>query len=181
MNLDKTNKWLSLLANFGLIAGLFLVAFEIQISTEIAQRDLSARAWELNSQQQSSMFGENPSIPWQKAHKSPKELTADELMTIYFLLDYRWDQFEYLSTFTRLDSPTSRTSLDWHAINFFGANEITRAWWRSKEYLPEWAKYVDERIPTSDSTEYVRFLHTVCESDPEITACEDTGTLVHMQ
>ena len=43
MNLDSTNRWLTLAANIGVMAGIIFLAFELQQNTVATQLDAAGR------------------------------------------------------------------------------------------------------------------------------------------
>lgn len=61
MNLDQVNKWLTLLANFGVIGGLVFLALEIQQNTTAVQASAIQESTDV-ARQQLLMYATNPTL-----------------------------------------------------------------------------------------------------------------------
>ena len=66
-------------ANIGILAGLLLVAFEINENSRITKVDLTARSYEHANEYVLSLMGENPTRALVKSTTSPAEMTDEEL------------------------------------------------------------------------------------------------------
>ena len=181
MKSEKIANWLQIVANLGIVGGLVLLAFQINQTAEVTRQDLQARNFEMNTSQLVGMFGEKASDAWQKAFFSPESLTAEELTVVYYLLDHRRDIDGMAQSL--LVEPNEITddwkhSLRWHAINTYGANEISKMWWQSFNHSEEaWSRYVNEIISdeTADS-ELEDMRRRYCTAYPENSMCLPNDT-----
>ena len=82
MDSNKLSNWLQVAGNFGLLAGLVLVGFQINQNTEIARTDLTARGHELAMEMNLALMGENPTVALTKAATDPESLTDEELVIV---------------------------------------------------------------------------------------------------
>ncbi len=92
MDSIKISSWLQVAGNFGLLAGLILVGFQINQNTEISKADLTARSYEVAMQYQLAMMGENPAAALAKAGTDPSSLTDEELIVINNFNWLWWNQ-----------------------------------------------------------------------------------------
>ena len=79
MNLDALNKWLTLLANFGVIGGLVLIAMQMNFNTETIKLQ---NAIELNrglAAGELAFMGDTAHTAWTTAVLHPAELTEAQL------------------------------------------------------------------------------------------------------
>jgi hypothetical protein len=132
MNTDRLNSWLSLGANLGVLAGIILVAYEIN------QANLTTRAEMISNHQDrwvtidlSWQEGEIADA-WAKAMENPGELTVAEMVRLNGLM---WSYIDHIGTNRMLwelgifdeTIPTSEAIISANAYIFFG-NEFSRAW-----------------------------------------------------
>ena len=86
MNVDRLNHWLTLGANFGVIFGLVLVAFQFQQNTDAIR--LQARLSASGSIQSAelSVAGDTLAEAWAKSILTPSELTPGEVVQVWSYL-----------------------------------------------------------------------------------------------
>ena len=112
MDSNKLANWLQVIANFGLLGELILVAMQInQNSDELKQNHLHARAQLIaddyvNLQgHQYTLMGDNPAASVAKAKVTPESLTEEEKIVVdaHMLAHYLiLDSYEYIATQTGL-------------------------------------------------------------------------------
>ena len=82
MNSEKLADWLQVLGNFGLIAGLVLVAVQIQQNTEIAKAQIVSDDKAVQVALKLALIGENPAVTLAKVVESPDELTTKDFLIL---------------------------------------------------------------------------------------------------
>ena len=82
MTSEKLVKWLQILGNFGLIAGLGLVALQIQQNTDIAKAQMISDDRAVLVALKIAVIGENPAVALSKAMDSPDELTTEDMIVL---------------------------------------------------------------------------------------------------
>ena len=129
MNSDSWNKWLSLGANLGVLAGLILVAFEInQASTQFQLSASTDTADDYTQAMQLLVQVENLSELLYRA-----ELSYDDL-----------DEFEKWRVSKYLDGFFVMAQQDYFVIRQYDGDEILVAFeldWRERLEIPVWRKY----------------------------------------
>ncbi len=132
MDADRVNKWMSRGASIGVLAGIILLAYEINQAT------LTTRAEIINSYQDRwvtldlSWQDREIAATWAKALEDPNELTLTEMIQ---LNGFMWAYFDHIATISDLwdlgilDDLT-RTPEEIISVNtyiFFG-NKFSQAW-----------------------------------------------------
>lgn len=152
MESNKVGYWLQIVANFGLLLGLVLVAVQINQNTKIAQADLNARGFEQVYQYQLAMMGENPSKAVAKAATNPGELTDEELMVLRRIVFF-WANFDNQAEHEMkagfADRELTVNMWQGRALNVYGSNPLFATIWediRAAYPDKEWARIVDEQI-----------------------------------
>jgi hypothetical protein len=86
MDVDRLNRWLTLSANFGVVIGLVLVAFQFQQNTDAIR--LQARLGASGSVQNAelSVAGDTLAEAWAKSILTPSELTPSEIVQVWSYL-----------------------------------------------------------------------------------------------
>ena len=151
MNLDRTNQWLTLAANIGVILGIVFLAWEIQQNTRsvetAAYQDLIARIVDLNEEVATN--SELAKIILDARTKT--ELTDEQYLRYFAYIasllrhaDMAYFQFEQgLISKTRLDSATAPLRSQMRT------NHAKRIWNSMKEqssFSREFVDYIDEFI-----------------------------------
>ncbi|NIV18643.1 MAG: hypothetical protein GWN47_09635 [Woeseiaceae bacterium] len=166
MDTEKVNKWLTLGANLGVLAGIMLVAFEIN------QANLTTRA-EMISGFQDRWIAMDMSwqdaefaAAWSKAIENPEELSLSEMIQVS---GHIWAFLDQVNSSRRLwalgvmAEPMAPTDLIIanNAAIFFG-NEFAQSWWTENKSRmnPEIVMLMDPVIqdisPTRDLEYYER-------------------------
>jgi hypothetical protein len=152
MDMARINPWLSLAANIGVIAGLVLVALQINQNTEITKAQIANDYFLADMNLELAMMGEDPASSWVKAVYSPDEITQYDAAILDRYFNYGVVQILRLEEMHELglapDDWQERVDyLSWHL-----GNEVGRRWWEySKGDWPEdVAQRVDNRLERSN-------------------------------
>lgn len=82
MRSDKLVNWLQVIGNFGLIAGLGLVAIQIQQNTDITRAQMISEDRDLAIALKLAQLGENPAEVVAKSIDSPDQLTTEDMVIL---------------------------------------------------------------------------------------------------
>jgi hypothetical protein len=82
MTVQKVGAWLQIIGNFGLLAGLVLVAVQINQSNSLARASHASVMFEEETANWRAQMGENPSAVFSKAVSDPASLTPEEVFVI---------------------------------------------------------------------------------------------------
>jgi hypothetical protein len=152
MDTDKVNRWLALSANVGVIAGLILVAVQINQNTQITKAQIANDYYLADMDLELAMMGDDPARSWTKAVYTPDELNNEDAAVIDRYFNYGLVQIQRLIKMHELgladeDWEDRIAYLDWHL-----GNEVGRRWWaHSKDSFPdEFIQKVDEILAVGD-------------------------------
>jgi len=152
VNSDKLGRWLTFAANLGVIAGLILVAVQINQNTAITKAQVANEYYIADMTLELAMMGENPADSFTKAVYAPDEITTADAVVLDRYFNYGMVQIQRLQKMDELGMAYE----GWHErVNYlrwhFG-NEIGRRWWNQVKdgYSDEFREYVD-KILTEDS------------------------------
>jgi len=155
LNLDRLNRWLTPLANVALLAGLVLVAYELNQNRALARMDLVNEGNVVQNQIWANLMGEVPGDVIARAIECPEEMTYADFMAMdAFLFTsmntlYRNYELAEEGIFT---AEEWRQSVETYASWFLG-NPFGRAWWteEARTFFPsEFASYVDEQVSSAE-------------------------------
>jgi len=141
-----------LAANLGVIAGLILVAVQINQNTAITKAQIANDYYIADMTLELAMMGENPADSFNKAVYAPDEITTADAVVLDRYFNYGMVQIQRLQKMDELgmayEGWRERVNyLKWH----FG-NEVGQRWWNEVKdgYPDEFREYVDS-ILTEDS------------------------------
>jgi hypothetical protein len=83
MNVDRLNQWLTLGANFGVVFGLVLVAFQFQQNTDAIRLQARIGASASIQNAELSIAGDTLAEAWTKSILTPSELTPSEIVQVW--------------------------------------------------------------------------------------------------
>lgn len=133
-------------ANIGVIAGLILVAVQINQNSAITKAQMANEYYIADMTLELAMMGENPADSFNKAVYAPDEITTADAAVLDRYFNYGMVQIQRLQKMDELglayEGWRERVNyLRWH----FG-NEVGRRWWKEAKngYPDEFRKYVDE-------------------------------------
>ena len=151
MDSDRLDRWLSLAANLGLLAGLILVAVEINQSSDLARMQLINEGNVALNQVWATFMGENPSESVARSIESPDEMTFAEFLVVDTYLFTSMNLFYRNYELARegiFDDHDWQKPIDTYAAWFLGSR-FGRAWWSEEArhfFAPEFVAYVDQTL-----------------------------------
>ena len=166
MSLDSLNKWLTLLANFGVIGGLVLVALQMNFNTETMrlQNDL-----ELNralSAGELAYMGDSTSIAYNNALFHPEQLTEPQLGQLWAYLHNVMlaAQNNWLAYRQGQASEASWNHARKQAASFISFR-AGRIWWDHDkfEYEEDFVAQIDEELTSMDPLDVERVTREMLE------------------
>ena len=171
MKLERFNAWLQVGASLGLIAGLLLLAVEIQQTRDLTRLQMRLERDDALQQTELAMLGEEPAVAWAKSIRDPSSLSDAEAKVVdsnlvnLLLLYTRTARMEEagLTDLSELER-TIRSS----AWLYFG-NPFARRWWRNDRKMGGWdpdiVRILDEEIARLDSGSSERWLNGLLSTD----------------
>jgi len=164
MKASKVGEWLQVIGSFGVLAGLILVAIQIQQNTVLVRAELlsnASDAWiSIDASKQSERFA----IVLAKSIVKPQELTAEEILELDGYLFTYIDQLDRDSDLYDMgvfDTPPEslvRGSL----YDYFG-NEFARAWWAETKWKfdPEIVDVIDRELESISVSQDIDYLERI--------------------
>ncbi len=154
-NSDRVNSWVAILANVGILAGLVLVAVELNQNTKQLSLEL---VWQVNERMMENnraFFGDNPTPIYVKSIMNPEELTFEEFQVASALvLNFLgvWEDRHYLYQAGLLGDEEWKRFID-DDISYTLGNRFAQEFWRATKHIfePELVQYVDEILPEVDT------------------------------
>ena len=177
MNSNRFSTWLTIVANFAILTGLGLVAYELNQNSQLARASLIHEGNAFENQIWSNLMGENPADVIAKAVECPERMTyADYMARDAFLFTsmnmvYREFELSREGLFTSKEWKQEASEYSrWYLSNDFG-----RAWWdvEGRSFFdPEFSHYVDEQLRElgGDSFEYWEKIRDRIQVDPTSVA-----------
>ena len=163
MNLTKLTPWLTILANLGLLAGMVLVAYEINQNSQLARTALVNEGNIASNQFWAHLMGETPADVIAMAVECPEAMTySDFIVMDAFLFSgmnflYRNYELAQEGIFTDEDW---RASVEGYAAWYLG-NPFGRNWWRAEGgtfFAKEFSDYVDLQLEGTVKDSYAYYL-----------------------
>lgn len=155
MDSEKITRWLTLAANVGVIAGLVLVAVQINQNSQITKAQIANDYFLADMTLELAMMGENPAISWHKAVYAPDTLTTEDAVILDRYFNYGLVQIHRLEEMDKMglahEGWEERIGyLRWHL-----GNEIGRRWWEGAKdgYPGEFRTKVDSLLADSEFTD----------------------------
>ncbi len=135
MKASKISEWLQVIGSFGLLAGLILVALQIQQNTVLVRAELVSNASDAWINIDASKQSESFASVLAKSIVNPQELTTAEILELDGYL------FTYIDQLVRdrdlydlgvFDTPPE--SLVQGSLNDYFGNQFARAWWAETKW-----------------------------------------------
>ncbi len=149
---DKVNRWLTLSANVGVIAGLILVAVQINQNTQITKAQMVNDYYLADMDLELAMMGDDPAISWTKAVYAPSELNHEDAVILDRYFNIGLIQIDRLRKMHEMgmadeDWEDRINYLSWHL-----GNEVGRRWWANYkgDSSDEFILKVDEILARGD-------------------------------
>jgi len=149
---DRINRWLALIANIGIIIGLFLVVFEIQQNSELIRLQFINDDLLATADSEIPMLGDNPADVMTISIYNPADMTY----TDYRIVDaYLTQKMEFLVRRYRLGQEGILDEDAWKTVGFaygwYFGHEFGRLWWENEgrsaySHIPGLVEYVDQMV-----------------------------------
>ncbi len=161
MNLPKPKSWVTLLANVGLLAGMMLVAYEINQNSQLARMALVNEGNVASNQFWANLMGENPAQVIGMALECPEAMSYSD----FFAMDaYLFTGMNLLYRNYELAKEGIFTEEDWQEqvegyTSWYIGNQFGRAWWHEEGrnfFEEDFVNYVDKQLEgtVKDSYDY---------------------------
>ena len=127
---DKLNRWFTMLVNLSVLAGIFLVAIQIQQNTDITKAQMANEYYLLDAQLELTMMGESPALSLEKAIYFPYELNQEDAVILDRYFNFGILQLQRIRKMIELGVADEELYqeraryLIWHL-----GNEAGRRWW----------------------------------------------------
>ena len=181
---DKFNFWIQTLTSIALIIGLALVVWELQQARDATTSELYSQGFQIISDSNNTILGEDAAQVLLKACDSPAELSREELFilqTYYEDLLNRQRRIQWISRQAGFYSDEIASSTDlgvWHGIF---STEPGRAYWRSTVVESELRAVGDAaldgfvQLGTPDCGEFLDQWHKELDVGLKTTPTPDQG------
>ncbi|MFL2583808.1 MAG: hypothetical protein ACJ0Q9_05435 [Gammaproteobacteria bacterium] len=127
---DKLNRWFTMLVNLSVLAGIVLVAIQIQQNTDITKAQMANEYYLLDAQLELTMMGESPALSLEKAIYFPDELNQEDAVILDRYFNFGILQLQRIRKMIELGVADEELYqeraryLIWHL-----GNEAGRRWW----------------------------------------------------
>ena len=162
MSEPEPRDWLAIVGNFSVVAGLILVAFQINQSSHLVRAELGSISFDrlisIDQIYTDASFAE----VWAKSHEQPEDLTLAEMVQLDgFLLSY----LDFLEAENFLyDLDIYKGSIDVAIPSYVGVisgNRFAMAWWAETKWMygPYMADLIDQQIanPSDEKLDIERY------------------------
>ncbi len=163
----KTDRWnarLQVAANLGLIAGLLLVAVQIQQTRDLTRLQLHLEGTLAFQQVEIAMMGESPAVAWAKPIQNPESLSPTEVKIVDSWLIHQVNQW-HRTSLMEAEGLAKPGATERHAREnawFYFANPFAKRWWRTIKrdggWDPEFARIVDTELAALDDTQNAKWI-----------------------
>lgn len=145
MTSEKLGRWLTLAANFGVIAGLILVAVQINQNTQITKAQMANDYFLADMALELAMMGENPAAAWNRAVYAPDQLSSEDAVVLDRYFNYGLVQLHRLQEMDKLGMAYEGWQERFDYLGWHLGNEAGRRWWESvrNDYPPEFRDRID--------------------------------------
>ena len=160
MKADRVNSWLTLVANTGIVVGLFLVAFQIKQDADLTKVQLFSDHTNSRREWNQTMMGNDPMSVVAKSIERPQELTLAELqiMDLYFVAAI--NELRRLEVLKQAGLEVD-ARVEGLQVFYFGSN-FAKAWYQEYGYQME-LQAIQDKIDAVDSDWVVSFFDSVLE------------------
>ncbi len=163
MNLAKNTSWLNILANVALLAGMLLVAYEINQNSQLARVALVNEGNVASNQFWANVMGENPAHVISMAVECPEAMSYSD----YIAMDaYLFTGMNFLYRNYELAKEGIFTEEDWQALvevytGWYLGNPFGGAWWDEEGqyfFADEFVNHVDKQLEGTVEDSYVYYV-----------------------
>ncbi len=145
---DRVNSWLSLIASIGILAGLVLVAIEVNQNTDQLRLQLVFQTTQKLFENNRDLLGDNPTPTIAKSITNPEDLTYEEfLIASSYVLNQlnEWEDRFFIHEAGLISDRDWKRHID-ENIGWTLGNRFAQAYWQISKsvFEPEFARYVDQ-------------------------------------
>jgi hypothetical protein len=147
---DRVNSWLSLIASVGILAGLVLVAIELNQNTDQLRLQLVFQTTQKIFENNRDLLGDNPTPTIAKSHTNPEDLTYEEFLIagshVLNLLN-EWEDRFFVHEAGLISDQEWKRHID-ENIDWTLGNRFAQGFWQASKsaFEPEFARYVDQAL-----------------------------------
>ena len=160
---DSASRWLTLVANLAVLAGLVLVAVELNQNSQLTRTALIAEGSALENQIWTPLAGELPGEIIAKAVECPQRLTYADFIALDGFL---YTSFNDVYREYELNKEGLFTEEEWKAevelyAHWFLGNDFGRVWWEEvgKTFFDtDFTAHVDEQLAKDGEDSYASWL-----------------------
>jgi hypothetical protein len=161
MNSDRLNKWLTLVANVGILIGLVLVVFEIRQNSDLLRLQFINDDLLAIAESEESMLGDDPADVMMRSIFDAKEMTYADFRIVDAYLTSKMEllvrRYE-LGKEGILDEDAWKTT--GFAYSWFFGNRFAKLWWKHEGHtvysdIPELVEHVDQVISDLEDTDSI--------------------------
>ncbi len=158
MKVDQWSAWLQIVASLGLIAGLVLVAIEIQQTRDLARAQMQLEGTLAFQEVEIAMLGENAAEAWARSIQSPASLSPADLKVVDSWLIHQVNQWRRTALMEAegLAEPGATARKVHKNAWFYFSNPFAKRWWhtitRDGGWDPEFEGIVDAELAALDET-----------------------------
>ncbi len=160
---ENASRWLSLAANLAILAGLVLVAVELNQNSQLTRTALIAEGSALENQIWTPLAGELPGEIIAKAVECPQQLTYADFIALDGFL---YTSFNDVYREYELNKEGLFTEEEWKAevdlyAHWFLGNDFGRVWWEEvgKPFFDtDFTAHVDEQLAKDGGDSYAYWL-----------------------
>jgi hypothetical protein len=164
VKVDRLSGWLQIVANLGLIAGLVLVAVEIQQTRDLARVQLQVEGTLAFQQVEIAMLGESPAEAWARSILDPDSLSPMEVKIVDSWLIHQvnqWRRTAFMEAEGLAEPGATERKVRENAWFYFG-NPFAKRWWRTIKrdggWEPAFARIVDSQLAALEDTQNARWI-----------------------
>jgi len=132
---DRTNRWLTLAANIGVLLGLIVLIFEVRQNAALTRLSQETGRAAMFAQIELSLATPAASAAWMKAIHAPEDLTDSELRMAETQLVAIMQQWDTLISMEQ-EGLVDRARVKMHIRNtapFFFGSRFAKRWWEREE------------------------------------------------
>ncbi len=169
---DRVNSWLSLIASVGIMAGLVLVAVELNQNTDQLRLQLTFQANQKIFENNRDLFGDYLTSTFAKAITDPEDLTYEEFLTAdSFVLNVlnEWEERFFIYEAGLISDRDWKRHID-EDIYWILGNRFAQTRWQTNKssFESEFAQYVDQALTDIDeNSTYTDWLESGFSGDSE--------------
>ncbi len=169
---DRVNSWLSLIASVGILAGLVLVAIELNQSTDQLRLQLVFQTTQKLFENNRDLLGDNLTPTFAKAITDPENLTYEEfLIADSYVLNQlnEWEDRFFIYEAGLISDRDWKRHIDENIYWTLG-NRFAQTRWHAvkSSFEPDFAHYIDQALADIDENSmYTDWLESGFSGDSE--------------